>query len=244
MFICQVCVSIKTLNKSNLRNVEVSTKIESFKIDEFSLTTIMINEIVIMLNMTQFELTFIVKNLSQNLSSSCLYCSFELSSRSSLSNLNFERNVQIRYFRNRSQFDIQVCIFNIEISWFILLRERAFMTRIVEEVCTQTLFVMNYASLWKRLSLYWSFMFTFLKKLKACIHRWTSSEACKAMNLLLLDRWTQVSIFKYLVEQSLKSLARNVTLFANILINMTLNMTSNLTSNLSRETWLFWLKLI
>ena len=152
-----------------------------------------------------------MKNLSQNLSSNCLCCSFEFNSRSSLSNLNFERNVQIRCSRNRSQFDIQVCIFNIETSWFILLRERAFMTRIVEKVCTKTLFVINYASLWERLSLYWSFMFTFLRKLKVCIHRWTSSETCKAMNLLLLDRWIQTSIFKYLVEQSLKSLARNVT---------------------------------
>ena len=86
------------------------------------------------------------------------------------------------------------------------------MTRIVEKVCTKTLFVMNYASLWERLSLYWNFMFTFLRKLKTYIHRWTSSEACKVMNLLLLDRWIQISIFKYLVEQSLKSLARNVTL--------------------------------
>ena len=145
--------------------------------------------------MTQFELTFTVKNLSQNLSSSCLCCSFELSSRSSLSNLNFERNAQIRCSRNRPQFDIQICTFSIETSWFILLRERASMARIVGEACTKALFAMNYASL----------------KLEACIHRWTSSEACRAVNLLLLGGWTQVSISKYLVEQSLKSLARNVT---------------------------------
>ena len=171
----------------------------------------MINEIVIMRNMIQFELIFIVKNLSQNWLSSCLCCSFEFNSRSLLLNFNFERNVQIRCFRNRFQFNIQVYIFNIEISWFILLKERAFMTRIVEKVCTKTLFVMNYASLWERLNLYWNFMFTFLKKLKICIHRWISNETCKAMNLLLLDRWIQTSIFKYLVEQSLKSLVRNVT---------------------------------
>ena len=58
MFICQVCVSIKVFNKSNFRNVEVSTKIESLKIDEFSLTTIMINEIVIVFNIIQLELIF------------------------------------------------------------------------------------------------------------------------------------------------------------------------------------------
>ena len=63
-----------TLLSKDVYNARRSlSKIESLKIDEFSLTTIMINEIVMMRNMTQFELTFIVKNLSQNLSWSCLW---------------------------------------------------------------------------------------------------------------------------------------------------------------------------
>ena len=100
-----------------------------------------------------------------------------------------------------------------------------------------------YASLWERLSLYWSCMLTSLRELEACIHRWTSSEACRAVNLLLLDRWTQASISKYLVEQSPKSPARNVTPSREHFDLMAPSMASSLALSLAREAWPFWPKL-